>query len=62
MFIRMAKQTEEKEKKVLTNADALESEGMAEIYDATVDAYRQVPKEHAEKMRQKFEVNKSSQK
>lgn len=57
----MAKQTGEKEKKVLTNADALESEGMAEIYDATVDAYRQVPKEHAEKMRQKFEVNKSSQ-
>ncbi len=36
--------------KVLTNTDILESQGLVEIYDPTVDAYRQVPKAQAEKM------------
>jgi hypothetical protein len=36
--------------KVLTNRDILESQGLVEIYDPAVGAYRQVPKEEAERM------------
>lgn len=38
------------EAKVLTNTDVLESHGLVEIYDPSLGAYRQVPKEEAEKM------------
>lgn len=36
--------------KPLTNKDILESQGLVEIYDPTVGAYRQVSKEEAERM------------
>lgn len=36
--------------KKLTNEDILASQGLVEIYDPAVDAYRQVPKEQAERM------------
>lgn len=45
----------EEQKKVLTNKDILESQGLVEIYDPSVGAYRQVPKEEAEKMVEKLE-------
>ena len=44
------KQKKSEAKKVLTNKDILESQGLVEIYDPAVGAYRQVPKEEAEKM------------
>jgi hypothetical protein len=43
----MAKQNKPKP---LTNTDILASQGLVEIYDPAVGAYRQVPKEEAEKM------------
>ncbi len=46
----MAQEPKQKEKKVLTNKDILESQGLVEIYDPSVGAYRQVAKEEAEKM------------
>lgn len=50
----------EEQKKVLTNKDILESQGLVEIYDPSVGAYRQVPKEEAEKMVAKLEEIKKA--
>lgn len=50
----------EEQKKVLTNKDILESQGLVEIYDPSVGAYRQVPKEEAEKMVEKLEEIKKA--
>jgi hypothetical protein len=44
----------------LTNKDILESHGLVEIYDPTVGAYRQVPKEEAERMVENLEKIKAS--
>lgn len=48
------------EPKKLTNTDILESQGLVEIYDPAVGAYRQVPKEEAEKMVENLEKIKKS--
>ncbi len=44
----------------LTNQDILESYGLVQIYDATVGAYRQVPREEAERMVAALEENKKA--
>ncbi len=54
------KQKKQETKKVLTNKDILESHGLVEIYDPSVGAYRQVPKEEAEKMVEKLEEIKKA--
>ena len=54
------KQKKSESKKVLTNKDILESQGLVEIYDPSVGAYRQVPKEEAEKMVAKLEEIKKA--
>lgn len=57
----MADETKkETPKKPLTNQDILESQGLVEIYDPSVGAYRQVPKEEAEKMVAKLEEIKKA--
>lgn len=50
------------QKKVLTNKDVLESQGLVEIYDPTVGAKRQVKKEEALKMIEALENIKNSMK
>lgn len=54
------KQEEQESAKVLTNKDILESHGLVEIYDPSIGAYRQVPKEEAEKMVAKLEEIKKA--
>jgi hypothetical protein len=54
------KQKKQETKKVLTNKDILESHGLVEIYDPSIGAYRQVPKEEAEKMVEKLEEIKKA--
>ena len=44
----------------LTNADILESQGLVQIYDATVGAYRQVTREEAEKQLESLEQLKKT--
>ncbi|MDP9355853.1 MAG: hypothetical protein M3R02_11355 [Chloroflexota bacterium] len=44
----------------LTNQDILESYGLVQIYDATVGAYRQVPREEAERMVAALEETKKA--
>lgn len=56
----MANDTTKEEPKVLTNKDILESQGLVEIYDPSVGAYRQVRKEEAEKMIEKLEEIKKA--
>lgn len=58
----MAKEdvTPQTEVKPLTNIDILASHNLVEIYDATVGAYRQVPKEQAEKMVENLEQLKAA--
>ena len=48
------------EPKKLTNTDILESQGLVEIYDPAVGAYRQVSKVEAEKMVESLEKIKAS--
>lgn len=48
------------ETKPLTNTDILASHGLVEIYDPSIGAYRQVPKEEAEKMVEKLEEIKKA--
>lgn len=50
----------DKKAKPLTNTDILYSQGLVEIYDPTIDAYRQVPKEQAEKYIENLEKIKAS--
>ncbi len=50
----------DKKPKPLTNADIMESYGLVQIYDATVGAYRQVPREEAERMVAALEETKKS--
>ncbi len=54
------KQKKSEAKKVLTNKDILESQGLVEIYDPAVGAYRQVPREEAERMVAKLEEIKKA--
>ncbi len=54
------KQKKQETKKPLTNKDILESHGLVEIYDPSIGAYRQVPKEEAEKMVEKLEEIKKA--
>lgn len=54
------KQKKSETKKVLTNQDILESQGLVEIYDPAIGAYRQVLKEEAEKMVTKLEEIKKA--
>ncbi len=44
----------------LSNKDILESYGLVQIYDATVGAYRQVPREEAERMVAALEETKKA--
>jgi hypothetical protein len=48
------------EPKVLSNKDILESQGLVEIYDPSVGAYRQVAKEEAKRMVENLEKIKAS--
>jgi len=45
---------------VLSNKDILESQGLVEIYDPSVGAYRQVAKEEAKRMVENLEKIKAS--
>lgn len=56
----MTQEPKKETKKVLTNKDILESQGLVEIYDPAVGAYRQVPKEEAERMVAKLEEIKKA--
>ncbi len=60
----MLKQTKsdksEQKPQPLTNQDILESYGLVQIYDATVGAYRQVPREEAERMVAALEETKKA--
>lgn len=51
-----------KKQKTLTNRDILESQGLVEIYDPSVGAYRQVPREEAQRMVEELERVKASMK
>ncbi|MDQ3098881.1 MAG: hypothetical protein M3Q44_03985 [bacterium] len=46
---------EQQQPKVLTNKDILASQGLIEIYDPTVGAKRQLPKEEAKKLIESLE-------
>lgn len=56
----MVQEPRQPEKKILANKDILESQGLVEIYDPSVGAYRQVKKEEAEKMIANLEELKKS--
>ncbi len=52
--------TAEQQPQPLTNKDVLASYGLVQIYDATVGAYRQVPREEAERMVAALEETKKA--